>query len=281
MRITNKLGLPNQLVRAIEKRNEIYEKSKTGNEHYSVTQLISPAYQTNLKIKHRNEIEEDVSDNIWMLFGSAMHSILENGAEDNSFFEERLSFTFGETIISGAVDYFTESLLQDYKVTSIYSIIFNSRFEEWTQQLNIYRYLIFKNLGYDIKKMQVVAILRDWSKTKALQNNGCPKNNVEVVDIPLWDYKKTESFIFDRIKAIENNNPCSSEEKWSKQTTYAVMKEGRKTAVKVCSSNEEAESFINYNKDKNKMYIEIRKGEDVRCKDYCNVNKFCEYYNGN
>ena len=42
---------------------------------YSVTQLLNPAKIIHLTNRHRNEIEDDVSERIWMLIGSAMHAI--------------------------------------------------------------------------------------------------------------------------------------------------------------------------------------------------------------
>jgi hypothetical protein len=57
------------------------------------------------------------------------------------------------------------------------------------------------------------------------------------------------------------------------------MKEGRKTAVKVCSTEEEAQNFIDdLEKEKDKHSIEIRKGVDKKCEDYCPCYKFCSYY---
>ena len=73
--------------------------------------------------------------------------------------------------------------------------------------------------------------------------------------------------------------PCTPEERWSTPTKYAVMKEGRKTAVKVCATEEEAQSFIDdLEKDKDKHTIEVRPGIDKKCEDYCPCYKFCSYY---
>lgn len=278
MKITNKLGLPTQLVKAVEGFNAEYQKSKTGKENYSVTQLINPGYQIDLQKKHRDDIEEDISDSIWMLLGNSIHSILERAGDDKSFVEERLSVNVDDTIISGAMDYFTKNLLQDYKVTSVYSIIYKSRIEDWTQQLNIYRYLIHKNLNYNIEKMQVVAILRDWSKSKAMQGGDYPKNNIAVIDLNIWDYEKTEQFMRDRIENMRQKTPCTKDERWEKPTKYAVMKEGRKSAVKLFENEDLAKDFLNSNKDKEKMHIDTRLGECTRCKDYCSVNKWCDFY---
>ena len=72
---------------------------------------------------------------------------------------------------------------------------------------------------------------------------------------------------------------CSLSERWATATKYAVMKEGRKTALKVCSTEDEAQKFIDdTEKDKDKLSIEERPGTDKKCMDYCPCASFCSYY---
>ena len=60
---------------------------------------------------------------------------------------------------------------------------------------------------------------------------------------------------------------------------WAVMKEGRKTALKVCDCIEDAQTFIDEaEKDGDKMSIEERKGCDKKCIDYCPCSTFCHYF---
>jgi len=66
-----------------------------------------------------------------------------------------------------------------------------------------------------------------------------------------------------------------------RSTTFAVKKEGRKTAVRVFESEDEAKKLIaeSDEKERSKLSIEERKGEPVRCTgNYCNVNKWCSQY---
>ena len=54
------------------------------------------------------------------------------------------------------------------------------------------------------------------------------------------------------------------------------MKEGRKTAVGVFDTKDEAEEKL-AELDK-KHYIEYRKGESKKCADYCNARNFCNQW---
>lgn len=53
------------------------------------------------------------------------------------------------------------------------------------------------------------------------------------------------------------------------------MKEGRKSAIKVCTTKEEAEKVAAENKG---SFVVERPGEDTKCMGYCNVAPFCSYY---
>jgi hypothetical protein len=64
-----------------------------------------------------------------------------------------------------------------------------------------------------------------------------------------------------------------------RETKYAVKKEGRKTAVRVYETEEEAKALLSEMTAKDKVFIEIRKGEPVRCTgNYCSVNAWCSQY---
>ena len=70
---------------------------------------------------------------------------------------------------------------------------------------------------------------------------------------------------------------CSPSERWTTPAKWAVMKEGRKTAVKLCDTEEEALNFIS-ELEKEKHFVEERKGQDKKCSDYCPCAAFCSYY---
>ena len=104
--------------------------------------------------KHWKELEEDVSDSFWKLFGSAVHTILEDGdAGSNAIIkEERLSVEVLGQTISGAIDIqeITDFGIEitDYKVTRAISAMPNSfSLPSWTAQLNAYAPLLEENKG--------------------------------------------------------------------------------------------------------------------------------------
>ena len=82
-----------------------------------------------LKRRYNDEIEQDVSEMIWLLFGTSVHYILENiELEDYEKVEYKMEHTLdnGYTL-SGILDYLSDKdkLILDYKVVKTYSYIFD------------------------------------------------------------------------------------------------------------------------------------------------------------
>jgi len=80
--ITNKLGLPQSFVEMA--KSDYITEPKT----YRVTSLLKGIRETILEKRHADEIEQDVSDMIWLLFGTATHGILENQQEQGHEIKE-------------------------------------------------------------------------------------------------------------------------------------------------------------------------------------------------
>jgi len=285
MKITNNFGMPNALVRAIEQDPYTY----TGK--ISVTQMISPPRLRWLTQRHWDELEEDVTDRIWLLLGSAVHAILERAEDKHSddLQEIRLETTTNEWEWSGQADIWqAPGELMDYKVTGAWSTMVDSK-PEWEAQLNLLAFL-YRLAGFPVNKLSIVAIIRDWTKYKMMQSKDYPRRPAQVIDIAMWTDLQCEEFAFKRIALHKNseNLPdnklpyCTPEETWEKPTTYAIMKAKNKRATKVTDDEHEAGILLAYYRDKHpkdKFKIVERKGKRTRCEDFCAVSYFCNQYN--
>jgi hypothetical protein len=275
MKFTNKLGLPQPLVDAVI--NDPYTK---GDADISVTELLDPPQMRYLKKKHEEEITEDVADRLYSLYGQVIHGILER-AEKTATAERRLSIEVSGWKVGGGMDRFVikEGLLQDYKFTTAYKVKKESAPEEWVKQLNIYAEILRQN-GEKVAKLQIVAILRDWSKLEASRDAEYPQQQVVILDLPLIDQNDVLQYIKEGVKlhqeaAKGNYSECTKEERWAKDDVYAVMKIGQERAVRLCASEEAAELI-----KKSGQYIEKRNGISTRCEHYCPVKNFCKQYKG-
>lgn len=280
MIITNQLGLP----KAFEEiaKSDFPLDAKT----YRVTSLLKGIRETILEKRHADEIKQDVSDMIWLVFGTAVHKILESQQEgDYEIKETRISIPFGDYILSGQFDLYDAEAkkITDYKTCSVWKIIYGN-FDDWKRQLLIYAYMLRK-IGFEVDSGEIVAIMKDHSKRDAKVKADYPKLPVQVVKFNFTesDFNTIEIWLeleFEGLKDFESVPDdelpiCSPEERYNSGDKYAVMKKGRKTAMRVLDSKEEAEKWM---KDNGGDHIDVRSGEDKKCLDYCAACEFCSYY---
>ena len=280
MNITNKYNLPETIVRAIV--NDPYDK---GNSDYSATELISPIQQTILKHRYWDEITEDASDRVWSLLGQCAHTVLERADVKDAVRERR---AFSEMLgkkISGAADLYHDQIISDYKITTVWAAIKGNRISEWEAQLNILAYLFGKN-GYPVKKLQVVAIYRDWSPTEAARYGDRYPPKAENISLSLWTKEKQMSFICERLTQLINNENktdddlpfCSNEEMWAKPDLWALKKKANQKATKLYDKQEDAQAALLTQKTPDEFEIQLRSGERTRCSKYCSASAFCSQY---
>jgi hypothetical protein len=282
MKLTNKFNLPETFVNVI--RRPQYSK---GNSEISVTEILSPPQLVLLRRQHQEDIEQDAADMVWSLFGSAVHNILEHGKDDHHIVEERLFTTFEGWSISGAIDLQTlvdgKVLIADYKVTSAWTV--QQEKQEWIDQLNLYAWLVERVKGDQVAGLQIIGIVRDWSRREAALKETYPQSPIVTLDIPLWDYKDREEFVRRRLTLHNEANfaavsgfmpECTPEEMWEKPTTYAIMKAGGVRAKKVCNTLSEAENFVVTKYPDH--HIETREGGRTRCESFCQAAPFCKQY---
>jgi hypothetical protein len=275
MRITNIHGLPNAIVRAIQ--NKRYNRGKSD---LTVTQIISPPRKIFLEKLHSKEIVQDASEMILALLGSGVHSCLEQ-ADTEGLVEERMYLERQGVKIGGQFDRLLveEGLLQDYKTTSAYSIRGNTK-PEYEAQLNLLA-LILRENGYPVDKLEVVAVLRDWSKSRVGSKN-YPEAPIVRIPVKMWPIETTEWYLAERLmlhqQVQQGRLPeCSDAERWYSGDSYALMKLGRKSAVKVYDDQQEAEEALIKANDE-KCYLEHRPGKYLRCLDYCYCSKWCDQW---
>ena len=288
MKVTNNHNLPQSFVDFA--RNDKYSK---GHADISVTTLIDSARVRVMRDHYHNERVVDVVDNIWALFGTAVHHVLESTEpSDDVVIEERLFTKINGWVLSGAVDHQVIKgqtvEITDYKVTSVWSVIHGKI--DWERQLNVYAYLVQKNKGKKVKKLSICAVLRDWNRRDAQNKPNYPQSPIVIVDIPMWDEMKRIRYIHDRINYHQNAQvlydmegsfaPCSDEERWKRDDAWAVKKKGLKRAMRVFDNEDEAKKFSETQDVSTE--IEHRIGEYVRCNgDYCGVAEFCSQHKGN
>ncbi len=288
MTITNRMNLPYGLVKAVSPDPH----NKPGE--ISATTLIQGTKQVILTQRHWTDLEDDVSDRIWAVFGTAVHALLETEGE-NDFCEIELRQKVSNITVTGRLDNYNMATgtICDYKNTSVYKIKAARQkgadgkpygFPEWKMQGLIYAWLLQRN-SLPATKCRFIALLKDHSKTEAERDHSYPQSPVYVYEFTVTkdDLSEIESFIRKKVFQYELFSSseddmipaCTSEERWQKKDVYAVKKEGRKSAVKLCDTQKEAEEKIaELGKG---HFLEVRRGESMKCRNYCLCAKFCNF----
>lgn len=282
MKLTNKHNLPQTFVNVIKRPT--YSKGKA---NLSITELIDSPRVVNLKHRHWEDIEVDASEMVWSLFGSAVHGILEHGKDSNHIVEERLHVLFDGWHMSGAIDLQEVDEdggihIKDYKVTGAWSV--RNEKQAWHDQLNCYAWLVAKAKQRQVKSLQIVAIIRDWSSREASIKDDYPQAPIVTIDIPVWTEEAQEAFVSERLNQhsaayFESDSggilpECTSEDMWEKPEVFAVKKDGGVRAKSLHKTREEAEAAL----PAKGYIIEHRPGERTRCKSFCQVAGFCDQY---
>lgn len=262
--------------------NDTYEHGKpegvAWSKYFTPSSLLTPPQIALLKREYGSDLEEPASARVWALMGQAVHTVLERAGK-GELIEARLHAELDGYTIGAQVDRYDARILSDYKLCSVWEYIYGLK-DEREQQFNVQAWILRKN-GYAVDVAQAVMIFRDWSAQRAKQGGDYPQTQVAAVPVRLWSDDEVEQFIRERIALHEaarreGKAVCTPEDQWAKPDTWAVMKNGRKSALRVLDSQEAASDYLANNGGD---YIDHRPGERTRCEMYCPVASVCPQFN--
>lgn len=287
--ITNELNLPQPFVDAATSSHR-YKPNR-----YSVTEVLGGTCEAVLKRRHAGEGDEDVSDRLWAILGTAVHKVLESAQSGPEQHQERwicvpIDNDGEQYELSGIPDLYDESTgtVTDWKVTGTIKWL-KKEFDDYRLQTLIYCWML-RQKGYNASKGEIVMMLRDWSKSKARFDKDYPQCQVQKLS---WEFSdddiaKGGNIVADwflEVKAQEclpdsELDPCSPKSRWHKDDKWAVVKDGVKRATRVLDDQEKADALCEElaKKTGKPHHVEYRKGEDVRCEMYCSVSFACPFH---
>lgn len=279
MKVTNNLHLPEAFVNAVS----VERHNKPGS--YSATTLNKGVKEIILQERHWEQFTTDAADNVWAVFGTAVHAILEKNGDGN-FHEEKFDIGVSNSRVTGVVDSYDmeRGIINDWKTASVYKVM-KGDFADWRKQGLTYAWLLKQN-GLDVRRCRFIALLKDHSKSKAKFDATYPQSPVFVYEFEVTpeELEQTGERITQKVIAIEAAEkmgdddiaPCSAEERWADPEKFAVMKNGRKTAVRVFDTQADADACAG--ELGNSHYVERRPAISRKCGDYCLCKDFCNFY---
>lgn len=273
---------------------------KIGNS-YSVTDLQKPPRVLQLERRHEEELkkrpitDEEIRNVLKAFVGTAVHAYFERNMwgfanthpQINYLIERKLQDKIADRVLVGKLDMFVNGIVYDLKTTSVWKYIYK-QYKDFEEQLNIYAYLL-RESDVEVNMLSVIMWFTDWDKWKAQQEKDYPSDPVVQVNLQnLWTFEKQRKFIEGRIerhkeyeKVPDNELPeCTAEDMWAKPTKFAVVAPGKKKAVRLLDSKEQAQLYIkkSKNKEASTWSVEKRLGSRTRCDQYCKVREWCSQW---
>jgi len=284
MKLTNRKNYPDIVVKALQHVSDKYSKGEGAD--ISVTELIGPPLMRILKKKHYKQIEEDAEDRMYSFFGSIAHEFVENvQSEEVLYREQRMYIEVGGWVLSGQFDlvykHDDKVTMTDVKFSSKYAVKDGCK-KDWERQLNIYRYMFEdsnnKNINVDsleVNRLEIFAPIRD---------AGFLDDKLVVLPVKKYKSYKVKEYIEKRIafhklcedEMIDKIPECTPEERWQDPEKYAVMTKTAKKSLKNHDTRASAEAHAAKTKG---GYVEVRPAENKRCSRFCNVSKWCWWWN--
>jgi hypothetical protein len=257
-----------------------------------VTDLINSPQIRRLFIEKFEDIVTNISDYQDLMIGSAWHKFLEPytlkcGGKIPKWelpFENYILVGIGDAVYDELVTY-KGNVIIDHKLVKAHALCDSyrgSNLKKWNRQLQVYAYLQYKCDKILADKLLLAAHIKDYNSHKQAQNKDLtPK--FKIYEFPVQPIEKIEAYIKERIKLHNDTTyTCNDEDKRVKVESFAVMKEGRKSALRVLKSSEEAQSWILNNNWQDgykcgKITIQRRKSEPKWCLDFCKCRSVCSY----
>jgi hypothetical protein len=294
MKITNNHGLPRAYY---EKCGKLTGKHpRFDDTKYSATEILKGTKEILLTRRHYDDITVDCADLFFMVSGTVFHELMEGGEGEQEISEARLEATFtledGTVVeLSGGFDLYNAETktVTDYKNSKVFSVQRAQAGDDvkWRDQLRIY-WLLLNKSGFETERGVIVASMTDFSKMAVLRDASYPKTPIATITYSFTsdDYPEAMERVTGKLEDIhrwldasdDDIPPCTPEERWERDEKWAVMKEGRKSAVKLFDNQTGAESYIAFDTSKDKLYVVHRPGIPTKCVNYCQCNGFCSFY---
>lgn len=176
-------------------------------------------------------------------------------------------------------------ILYDYKVMSVWGIIFKNHMKHM-EQLNYYK-AILQAHNIIVTEAKLVCIMRDWKDSDRMKYDDYPEAPIQAYDMPLYPTDKVTAAMLKRLILHFNSEQlpdeqlpeCTDKDKWAKPSVWKAYKmpynsgDRAAKAFKVTETKEEIEAWMKaYGEG---LILKEIKGENSRCENFCSVKDFC------
>lgn len=183
--------------------------------------------------------------------------------------------------VSGKFDFVGDGRLEDFKSTSVYTYINNTKDDDYIDQGSLYRWLNPEIITQDVMAIQF--IFTDWSSGSAKSDPKYPPRRVMEKVYQLKSVQETEAFVVEKIRLIDQYwkapeellPKCSDKDLWRKEPQYKYYKNPEKTVRSTKNFDNKQEAYLFMAQNGNVGMVKEVPGQVVACK-YCPAFPICE-----
>ena len=307
--LTNKenIDLPLAVWLAVDEYDYVNEDN-----YISVTSLMKPVRQLVLAQRQDSkDLSIDIADLIAARMGTAIHNSIEEawvkhghhamrklGMSDDIinkvqinpekpdpnkhhvYLERRSIKSIAGFRVGGKFDFAIDGQVQDNKSTSTFVYTNDTKADDYILQGSIYRWLN-QDIIFD-DNIRIHFIFTDWSKLRAMTEQGYPQKKIEHKDYPLLSLEDTEKYIKGKLGLLvslkdtpEHLLPeCTDKELWRSKPQYKYYKNPDKLTRSTKNFDNEIEATQRLYDD-GKVGIIITVPGEVKACHYCPVFDSC------
>lgn len=185
----------------------------------------------------------------------------------------------GGKTISGKFDFVAEGRLEDFKSTSTFTWVNDTKSDDYKLQGSIYRWLNQDIITQD--HMAIQFLFTDWMQYRTSEAN-YPNHPVMQMTYPLMSLADTEAYVHSKLKLFdmykdsnEQDIPeCTDKELWRKEPQFKYYKNPQKTARSTKNFATAAEAYLRLATDGNVGLVKEVPGEVVACR-FCPAVSVC------
>lgn len=196
------------------------------------------------------------------------------------YLEQRAYKQVGKWTIGGKFDFVGDGRVEDFKSTSVYTAINNTKDNDYSLQGSIYRWLNPTLVTKD--EMAIQFIFTDWSAAKAKADPAYPQSRIQQRILKLKSVNEIDAFIQRKLRLIEqywdapeSDIPeCSDDDLWRSEPIWKYYKNPAKMSRSTKNFENKQDAYIRLSQEGNVGTVVEVPGQVTACK-YCSGFGLC------
>lgn len=190
------------------------------------------------------------------------------------YLEQRGFKRLGKWTIGGKFDFVGDGRVEDFKSTSVYTAMNNTKDDDYILQGSIYRWIFPQLITRD--DMAIQFIFTDWSPAKAKSDPSYPQKRIQQRILKLKSLAETEAFLKRKLALIERywDAPeseipeCTDSELWRSAAVFKYYKNPQKLQRSTKNFDTRQEAYQRLAEDGHSGVVIEQPGSVTACR-YC------------